>query len=296
MKKIFVSSTIYDLTDVRSEIHEFLAKNGFIPIMSDYEDFPDDLSKNSTYTKCLDAVKNADYFLLILNQRYGGSKKISEGELSITHQEFREALKLSAQNFICFVRDSVMNDYQTWKNTGRKHDCEGLSFLQGEKNWRVLQIIDEVYRGSEEHAALWIDTFSNSIDLKKKLSIKLGINDFSSNYLAQAQMLQALPKLNLSITSRQYINNRSQCQVSFHLHNMGSSSANHIILKGNHKIGSIPCNGGHDFIFILPVSSAPTKMSFRFSNILGSVFEEIFSVNFSNEFHVDEEYFGAPIN
>jgi len=296
MKKIFVSSTIYDLTDVRSEIHEFLAKNGFIPIMSDYEDFPDDLSKNSTYTKCLDAVKNADYFLLILNQRYGGSKKISEGELSITHQEFREALKLSAQNFICFVRDEVMNDYKTWKNTGKKNNCEGLSFLHGEKNWRILQIIDELYCSSKEHAALWIETFSNSIELKRKLAIKLGINDFSSNYLAQAQMLQALPKLNLSINSTQCINNRTQYQVSFHLHNMGSSSANHIILNGKLKIGSLPCNGGEDFPLLVPVSSAPTKMSFRFSNILGSVFEEIFSVSLSNKFLVSEEYFGAPIN
>ena len=47
MKSVFVSSTIWDLVDVRAEIREFLSRNGFQPIMSDCEDFPDDLKQNS---------------------------------------------------------------------------------------------------------------------------------------------------------------------------------------------------------------------------------------------------------
>jgi hypothetical protein len=66
---VFVSSTIWDLTDVRAELREFLARNGFDPVMSDDERFPDDLKQAGTYEKCRQALMQCDIFLMIINSR-----------------------------------------------------------------------------------------------------------------------------------------------------------------------------------------------------------------------------------
>jgi len=284
MKTIFVSSTIHDLKDIRAELREFLGKNGFTTLMSEYEDFTQDISQKNSYQKCLDKVTQADIFLLILNTRYGGVK---DSPISITHQEFRRALELH-KDFICFVRDKTSEDYLSWKKGGRKDSSDGLIFLQGD-NWRVLSLLDEVQKSGEGGGALWWKEFSDSVDLKQKLTLKLGINDYSNNYLAQAQMLRALPKLIL--TCYQSCGNT----VGVVIKNIGSSSANDICFNKTTNIVALN-EGDSTEIQINIGKDSNSCVDVTYKNLLGASFVSSFEITRQGPGIPTfiESYFGIP--
>lgn len=68
---MFVSSTCYDLSLLRSQLRLFIKGMGYEPIMSDYEDVLYD-PRSHTHTSCVEEVKNCDILILIIGSRFGG--------------------------------------------------------------------------------------------------------------------------------------------------------------------------------------------------------------------------------
>ena len=68
---MFISSTCYDLSLLRSQLRLFTKNMGYNPIMSDYEDVLYD-PRIHTHTSCVDEVKNCDILILIIGSRFGG--------------------------------------------------------------------------------------------------------------------------------------------------------------------------------------------------------------------------------
>lgn len=86
---IFVSSTCYDLSQVREDLKRCISDLGHNPILSEQEDFPIN-PRLSNAENCINAVKNeADIFVLIIGNRYGSTL---ESGKSITNTEFLTAL------------------------------------------------------------------------------------------------------------------------------------------------------------------------------------------------------------
>lgn len=69
--RVFVSSTCYDLSLLRSQLRLFIKNIGYEPIMSDYEDVLYD-PRIHTHTSCVDEVSNCDILVLIIGSRFGG--------------------------------------------------------------------------------------------------------------------------------------------------------------------------------------------------------------------------------
>jgi hypothetical protein len=95
--RIFISSTCYDLLDLRAEVHTHLAEMGLTPVLSDRpsSDFVVDPRVDSIET-CLANVRACDVFVCIVSQRYGTSLKNAGDaypDLSATHLEWHEARK-----------------------------------------------------------------------------------------------------------------------------------------------------------------------------------------------------------
>ncbi len=87
---VFVSSTCFDLVDVRSEVYEHLRGIGLNVLMSDepHSEFSVVPTLDSIST-CLVNVRAADVFICILSQRYGpllGEKNFPN--ISATHLEY----------------------------------------------------------------------------------------------------------------------------------------------------------------------------------------------------------------
>ena len=74
--KVFISSTCYDLDNVRDGLRDFIYNIGYEPVMSDYGDVLYD-PRIHTHTSCIEEVKNCDMLVLLIGGRFGG-KAISE--------------------------------------------------------------------------------------------------------------------------------------------------------------------------------------------------------------------------
>lgn len=94
--KVFVSSTCYDLSILRSDLRTFILSLGYDPIMSDYADVVYD-PRQHTHTSCIEEVGNCDMLILVIGSRYGG-KGIPEALSKVDISSMDELLKSIKEN------------------------------------------------------------------------------------------------------------------------------------------------------------------------------------------------------
>ena len=166
--KIFVSSTVFDLIDVRAEVKSLLEELGITPIMSDesLSGFNVDLDRNSIEV-CLVNVDAADAVIVVLNQRYGPMLgNCGFPDISATHLEYRRA-KDKGKKILFYVRNRLEADFRTYRqNTGS--DVK-LSWVKTENDKKLFGLIDEHSALSSTGPNNWYSTFISSVDLKQSL-------------------------------------------------------------------------------------------------------------------------------
>jgi len=167
--RVFVSSTHYDLIDIRAEIERQLNKAGFSPIMSDSSssDFEVD-SENNSIRACLSNVRSSDVFIMILSRRYGPSlAKAGFDNVSATHLEYREAKSHDKPIFV-YARDHLVAAYDYWKKQDRTDDFQS-PWVQG-NNIGLLRLLDEHASLQADGPSNWYSTFQSSTDLKAAIA------------------------------------------------------------------------------------------------------------------------------
>jgi hypothetical protein len=201
---IYISSTIYDFADLRSSLKYVLEELGYTVLLSDFNDFKKPLDKNS-YDSCLAALKEADYFLLLIGQRVGGFVDAKE-KISITRIEYREAYKLSQAGqlkLLIFVRKSlwdIREDRKALTQAFEKLNADSKEL--SEENQKKLinhsstfvndaevtfEFLKEVSKVEEMKAAIkgagdfpvgnWVHTFSTLGDIMATLNTELNIKN-----------------------------------------------------------------------------------------------------------------------
>jgi len=109
--RVFVSSTIYDLADLRSAAKFWLEEMGYDVQMSEYNDFARK-PELSAFDECFEAVRACDYYVLIVGDRRGAWFDEPQ-RISVTQKEYltaREAFIASGKRgpkLVCLVRESV---------------------------------------------------------------------------------------------------------------------------------------------------------------------------------------------
>lgn len=166
---VFISSTCYDLIDLRAELDSQLRGLGLTPVMSDRPSSEFEVSPSAnSIESCLANVRRADVVLVVLSQRYGPSLACAGFEdVSATHLEYREAVQAGKPVHV-YVRDRLEADYNLWK---RNH---GRNVALG---W-VKQGDDGIFSLIEEHKALaaeqdksnWVWVFRDSVELKSRVA------------------------------------------------------------------------------------------------------------------------------
>lgn len=156
---IFVSSTCYDLSQVRADISDLIIDLGHNPIMSESINFPINPSKK-TVENCIETVKNfADVLILIVGNRYGS---LIENGKSITNTEFLTAKNKEIPIFI-FVDKKTLNALNFWKS-----NPEGdFSYIVDNK--QIFEFIEDL-RTNEQ---LWVFEFEKAQDIRSILKTQL---------------------------------------------------------------------------------------------------------------------------
>ena len=123
---IFISSTDYNLRDLRSELSRFLDQLGYRPILSSSEGFPDNTPKLEPWESCLPVLDTCFVMILVIDGRYGSGLRwpnfkqlFADKKVSPTHGEylFRHA---HGKRMLVFVRDEVLTYYQSYKKVMEK--------------------------------------------------------------------------------------------------------------------------------------------------------------------------------
>lgn len=164
---IFVSSTCYDLAQIRKDLNEAITALGHNPIMCENTSFPIDPS-DSNFGNCLRIVEEeVDVFVLIIGNRYG-SKNETTGK-SITNSEFLKAVEKGIPIYT-FTLQSMIYVYDVWK------DNPDANFSSIVDNNQVFEFIKDVRYKSNK----WNFSFNSAQDiitiLKDQLSILFKIS------------------------------------------------------------------------------------------------------------------------
>ena len=165
--KVFISSTCFDLRDLRSELRQFLEANGMSVSLSEdpASPFLVDPLENSVES-CLNNLSTSDVVVCILDRRYGGI--INSGEyhgLSATHVEIRRARHERIPLFF-FIRNFAWQDYeQIRKNTN--YSPNWVEKVEGKKK-KWFEMVEECASlPQHESVSNWCDQFQASVDLKQ---------------------------------------------------------------------------------------------------------------------------------
>lgn len=114
--RIFVSSTCYDLYEVRNNLREFISSFYYEPVMSEYGDIFYDYSKN-VQDSCIDEINNCQMYILIIGNNFGSIYYKSEKEenpSSVTEEEFKQAMESTIPKHI-FINKFVKYDYDNYR-------------------------------------------------------------------------------------------------------------------------------------------------------------------------------------
>lgn len=150
---VFVSSTCYDLSLLRSQLRLFVKGMGYNPIMSDYEDILYD-PRTHTHTSCVDEVSNCDVLILIIGSRFGGKASLKslnkinfdvlknesvsidilkeKENLSVTQLEVLTAIENSIPVYT-FIEKRVWHDHLLFEKNKQSDIIEKIIFPSIEK-------------------------------------------------------------------------------------------------------------------------------------------------------------------
>lgn len=200
---IFVSSTEYNLVDLRAELANYLDNLGYRPILSSSEGFPDKSPDLEPWESCLPVIDKCFVMVLIIDGRYGKpmqwphySSVFRDKEVSPTHGEYLYAMSMNMR-ILVYVRRTVMEFYQSYRKVMK--ECND----DPEKAKKVLQPtlpdtieFNTLHFYSEVKTTKpipWIVPFDNVSDIKQEIHKKM-MNDLAEVYLIRADHHQTIIK------------------------------------------------------------------------------------------------------
>lgn len=134
--KLFLSSTCYDLKQIRADLLEYFHNQGYSPFLSENADFPINPQKD-TIENCIENVKNnADIFVLIVGSHYGF--QIENGK-SITNTEYLYAKKLGKPIYV-FIYKPIISILPIWK---KNKDADFSDSVDSTKIFEFVQDLRE---------------------------------------------------------------------------------------------------------------------------------------------------------
>lgn len=203
---IFISSTVYNLLDLRAELSEFLSNLGYHPQLSSESGFPDQTPKLSPWESCLPVLEKSFIMALIIDNRYGArlewenySHLIDGENISPTHGEYRFAKSVN-KRVLVFVRRHIMTYYQSYrelKSRVKKGEFKEKeikpkmeAFLPKGIQFDVFPFLEEV---KTSKPIPWIVEFDSVVDVKKEIQQKLN-NELAEVFLIKEQHEETLIK------------------------------------------------------------------------------------------------------
>ncbi len=143
--RVFVSSTCYDLGEIRDGLVSFITSYSYEPVLSERGDIfyhPD----FHTHESCIQEIDNCQLFILIIGGRFGGHY-IIDRKKSMVNAEY-EAARHCAIPVFSFIKREVLEDLRLYEKNKANKDIVGKivfpSIEQQEYAHDIFELINEV--------------------------------------------------------------------------------------------------------------------------------------------------------
>lgn len=108
--RIFISSTFYDLRQVRADLDFFIEQMGYDAVRNEEGDIP--YGKDEALEEyCYKEIKNIDILVCIIGGRFGTESK--RDKTSITQTELKTAVEEGKQVYV-FIENNVLSEFETY--------------------------------------------------------------------------------------------------------------------------------------------------------------------------------------
>lgn len=166
--RVFISSTCYDLSEVRDGLFEFIKSYGFEPVLSERGDvfYHPDIH---THDSCLKAVENCQLFILIIGGRFGGSY-IADTKKSIVNAEYATAMEQKIPVFT-FVKRNVYSDHGVYLKNKRSPSLNSIIFPSIDDKThaeKIFKFIDDVRLAPVNNGFFPFDFARDIVNLLRK--------------------------------------------------------------------------------------------------------------------------------
>lgn len=135
--RVFLSSTYYDLKNVRADLERYIKDRGFDPVLNERGQIAYS-NKEKLEEYCYREIENCDILISIIGGRHGSSS--SHDPYSISQKELKTAIDLGRPVYI-FVEKSVLSEYQTYE---QNKDSKDIVYAAVD-NVAIYQFMDEVF-------------------------------------------------------------------------------------------------------------------------------------------------------
>ena len=193
--RVFISSTCFDLAEVRDSLTSFCEGFGFEVVMSDRGDvfYHPDLH---THESCINEIANCQLFILIIGRRFGGKYKVDPSK-SITNAEYTAAKEKEVPIF-SFVKEDVLADHHVYQRNKGKEFAASIEYPSMEKQTyaeNIFNFIDTVRSPSKNNGFF---SFKFARDLHDSLRKQWAGMFF--DFLSQRSVSNQLKSTNESVT------------------------------------------------------------------------------------------------
>lgn len=134
--RIFISSTFFDLRQIRSDLDTFIENLGYDPIRNEEGDIPYD-KEDALEEYCYKEIKSIDILISIIGGRFGSESR--KNNSSISQMELKTALKENKQVYI-FIEKNVLSEYETYL-LNKSNDSLQYRYVDDK---RVYSFIEEI--------------------------------------------------------------------------------------------------------------------------------------------------------
>jgi len=133
--RIFISSTYYDLKNIRADLERFIRDQGYEAVMNEKGHIPYG-SEKKLEEYCYKEIESCDILVSIIGGRFGSESK--EPQYSISNIELKTAIEQGKQVYI-FIDRGVYTEFGTYK-ANKKGDVNYIAV----DDKRVYEFIEEV--------------------------------------------------------------------------------------------------------------------------------------------------------
>lgn len=156
--RVFISSTFYDLRQVRSDIDTFIENLGYETVKNEDGDIPYG-KEDALEEYCYKEIKAVDILISIVGGRFGTES--SRNNSSISQMELKTALKENKQVYI-FIENNVLSEYETYL-INKENESMKYRYVDDK---RIYQFIEEIKTLNTNNN---IKSFETASDITKYL-------------------------------------------------------------------------------------------------------------------------------